>query len=143
MTIPALDPKQKKFSSSTLRTFTGKIKKGSPKFWAFLTRHDNFLDEARVQTWKITLQSDHITKKQVRNAFKLTFCKHLDAVIRDKILTLLTKKTIFNVQIEKAYSGQNSDWYTDPHCNSCQTVRQKYQKPSSMPWLTVNLSRML
>ena len=29
--------------------------------------------------------------------------KHFDAEIRDKILRLLTKKTIFNAQIERAY----------------------------------------
>ena len=48
MTIPALDPKPLKYSSSSLRTFTGKIKKGSQKFRALLTREDDFKDETKV-----------------------------------------------------------------------------------------------
>ena len=67
MTIPALDLKPNIFSSSSMRTFTGKIKKGSSKFWAFLTRHDNFLDEARVKAWKTILKSELLTEKLVRN----------------------------------------------------------------------------
>ena len=103
MTIPALDTKPLKYSSSSLRTFTGKIIRGSQKFRAILTRKDDFIDDASVQSWRNTLQSEHITKLQVRNAFKLTSWKHFDAEIRDKILRFLTKKTIFNAQIERAY----------------------------------------
>ena len=72
MTIAALDPKPLKYSSSSLRTFTGKIKNGSRRFRALLTREDDFLDEAKVQSWRATLRSEHITKQQVRNAYKLT-----------------------------------------------------------------------
>ena len=72
MTIPALDPKPLKYSSSSLRTFTSKIKRGSQKFRALLTREDDFIDDARLQSWTATLHSEHITKLQVRNAFKLT-----------------------------------------------------------------------
>ena len=100
MTIPL------KYSSSSLRTFTGKIKRGSQKCRALLTRDDDFIDDARVQSWRATLHSELITKQQVRNAFKLTSWKHFDAEIRNKILRLLTKKTIFNAQIERAYPGQ-------------------------------------
>ena len=106
MTNPALDPKPLKYSSSSLRTFTGKIKRGSQKFRALLTRDDDFIDDARVQSQRATLHSEHISKTQVRNGFKLTSWKHFDAEIRDKILRLLTKKTIFNAQIERAYPGQ-------------------------------------
>ena len=81
MTIPALDPKPLKYSSSSLRTFTGKIKRGSQKFRALLTR-----DDARVQSWRATLHSEHISKIQVRNAFKLTSWKHFDAEIRENTL---------------------------------------------------------
>ena len=113
MTIPALDLKPFKYSSSSLRTFTGKIK----KCMSLLTREDDFLDETKVQSWKTTLHSEHIAKQQVRNAFKQTTCKHLDAEIRDKILKLLTKKTIFNAILERAYTDQKPDWY--PHCHTC------------------------
>ena len=89
MTIPALDPEPFKYSSSSLRTFTGKIKQGSQKFCSILTRDDDFLDETKVQSWKLTLQSEHSSKQQIRNAFK-----HMDAEIRDKIFKLLTKKTV-------------------------------------------------
>ena len=64
------------------------------------------MDEARVQAWRTTLHNEHIDKKQVRNDFKLTSCKHLDAEIRDKILKLITRKTLFIAQIERAYSGE-------------------------------------
>ena len=93
MTIPALDPKPVKYSSSSLRTFTGKIKKGSQKFRALLTRDDDFIGDAKVEAWKATLQIEHNTKAQVRNAFKLTSWKHFDAELRDKLLRLLTMKT--------------------------------------------------
>ena len=49
--------------------------------------------------------------------------KHFDAEIRDKILRLLTKKTIFNAQIERAYPGQKPQWYTDPYCHTCKIER--------------------
>ena len=55
MTVPALDPKPYNYSSLSLRTFTEKIKKGSQKFRALLTREDDFLDEAKVQSWQATL----------------------------------------------------------------------------------------
>ena len=48
MTIQALDPKPLKYSSSSLRRFTGKIKRGSQKFRTLLTREDDFIDDARV-----------------------------------------------------------------------------------------------
>ena len=40
MTIPALDPKPTKYSSSTLRTFKEKINKGSQEFRTLLTREE-------------------------------------------------------------------------------------------------------
>ena len=89
MTIPVLDPKPFKYSPSSIRIFNGKIKKGSQKFHALLTRDDDCLDETKVQSWKITLQSERSSKQQIRNAFK-----HMDAEIRDKIFKLLTKKTV-------------------------------------------------
>ena len=125
MTIPALDPKPLKYYSSSLRTFTSKIKKGSQKFRALLTRDVDFIDDARVEAWRATLHSEHITKSQVRNAFKLTSWKHFDAEIRDKILRLLTKKTIFNAQVERAYPGQKPQWYTDPYCHTCKTEKNE------------------
>ena len=106
MTIPALDTKPLKYSSSSLRTFTGKIKKGSQKFRAILTRNADFIDETKLDAWKATLHSELITKAQLRNAFKLTCWKHYDAELKDKLLRLLTKKTIFNAQVERAYPGQ-------------------------------------
>ena len=48
--------------------------------------------DSKVQSWRATLHSEHITKLQVGNAFKLTSWKHFDAEIRDKILKFLTKK---------------------------------------------------
>ena len=78
MIITALDPKPTKYSSSTLRTFTGKIKKGSQKFRALLTREDDFMDEARIYVWWTTLHNEHIDKKQVSKAFKATSCKRKD-----------------------------------------------------------------
>ena len=90
-----------------------------------LTRDDDFIDDARVEAWRATLHSEHITKSQVRNAFKLTSWKHFDAEIRDKILRLLTKKTIFNAQVERAYPGQKPQWYTDPYCHTCKTEKNE------------------
>jgi hypothetical protein len=49
VTIPALDPKPVKYSSSSLRTFTGRIKKGSQKCRALLTRDDDFIGDAKVE----------------------------------------------------------------------------------------------
>ena len=123
MTIPALDSKPLKYSSSSLRTFTGKIKKGSQKFRAVLTRHADFIDEPKLDAWKATLQSEHITRTQLRNAFKLTTWKHYDAELKDKLLRLLTKKTTFNSQVERAYPGQKPHWYTDPYCHTCKTEK--------------------
>jgi hypothetical protein len=79
MTIPALDPKPLKYSSSSRRTFTGKIKKDSHKCRALLTRYDDFIDDAEVEAWRATLHSEQINKAQVRNAFKLTSWKHFYA----------------------------------------------------------------
>ena len=81
------------------------------------------LDPNPIQSWKATLHSELITKQQVRNAYRLTTCKHPDAEIRDIILKFLTKKTICNAQIERAYPDHKPDWYTDPYCHTCKTER--------------------
>ena len=62
-----------------------------------------------------TLHTEYITKLQLRNAYRLTNWKHFDAEIMNTILKFLTKKIIFNAQIERANSNQKPD--TDPYCH--------------------------
>ena len=69
-------------------------------------------------------------RKQVRNAFELTSCKHLDVEIKDKTLKL-------NAQIERAYPGEKPDWNTDPYCFSGKT-ESELQIPETLYHTLVN-----
>ena len=114
MTIPALDPKPLKYSSSSLRTFTGKIKKGSQKFHALLTREDDFLDET-MESYTPQLAHHQTTSEECIQAHQLETpgCRE-----KGQNPKFLTKKNIFNTQIERAYPDQKPDWYTDPYCHT-------------------------
>ena len=66
-----------------------------------------------VESWKTSLENEHITEEGVRNAYKLAQWKVFDAEIRDYILKFLCRKTLFNCQMDRVYPNQKPDWYAD------------------------------
>ena len=119
MTLPTLNPTPPKHSSSTLKALTSKIDKGSQKYRQILTKSDDFVTEGRLNSWKEALNNNNITKESLRSAFKLTQWKLFDADTKDYILKFLTRKTIFNNQVERAYPNVKPEWFTDIYCHSC------------------------
>ena len=47
------------------------------------------------------------------------------------MIRLLTRKTLFNNQVEHIYPNIKSDWYVDPYCHACREVRG-VQVPESL-----------
>ena len=119
MTFPTLNPNPPKNSSSTLKALASKIEKGSQKYRQILTKNTDFITANRVESWREALDNNNITEEHLRNAFKLAQWKHFDAETRDYILKFLTRKTIFNTQVDRAYTNVKPDWFTDIYCHTC------------------------
>ena len=103
MTLPTLNPNPPKNSSSTLKTLASKIQKGSQKYRQILTKDTDFITTNRLESWREALENENITTEHLRNAFKLAQWKHFDAGTKDYMLKFLTRKTLFNTQVERAY----------------------------------------
>ena len=102
MTIPALNTKPTMYSSSTLRTFTGKIKKGSQNSGLFSPeKMTSWMKQESTYGGQLSTMN---TLAKNRSA-KLSKLHPVNAKIRDKHLNLITRKTIFNDQIKRAYPG--------------------------------------
>ena len=119
MTLPTLNPIPPKHSSSTLKALASKIDKGSQKYSEILTKINDFITDDRLNSWREALNNNNITKDSLRSAFKLTQWKLFDAETKDYILKFLTRKTIFNNQVERAYPNVKPEWFTDIYCHSC------------------------
>ena len=74
----------------------GKIKKGREKFRGILTRKQDFVTREMINKWNKALHTDLVTEVVIRNAYKMFHIKEFKAQERDKILKLLTRKTLFN-----------------------------------------------
>ena len=72
-----------------------------------------------MESWREALENNNITEEHLRNAFKLAQWKHFDAETRDYILKFLTRKTIFNTQVDRTYPNVKPDWFTDIYCHTC------------------------
>ena len=119
MTLPTMNPIPPKNSSSTLKALASKIDKGSQKYRQILTKNTDFITASRLDSWKEALDNNNITRDNLRDAFKLSQWKHFDAETKDYILKFLTRKTIFNTQVEGAYPNVKPDWFTDVYSHTC------------------------
>ena len=115
-----LDGNPIKYSSSSVRNMTMKIKKGSKPFRKIFEKTHDFLTEERLNRWREATRNMEITEENLRRAYKLVTCKYFSASQKDKLLKLLCRKTLYNNQIEHAYpSGVYPDWYTTKFCKNC------------------------
>ena len=98
-----LDSNPPRFSSSSVKNMTMKIKKGSKPFRKVLEKTYDFLTGDRLDRWRQASKNNNISEENLRKAFKMISCKHFNAKQKDKILKFLCRKTIYNNQVEHVY----------------------------------------
>ena len=116
-----LDGNPPRFSSSSVKNMTMKIKRGSKPFRKVLEKTYDFLTADRLERWRRATRNMTISEENLRKAFKLISCKHFNAKQKDRILKFLCKKTIYNNQVEHVFvdQGQYPEWYESKYCNNC------------------------
>ena len=116
-----LDSNPPRFSSSSVKNMTMKIKKGSKPFRKVLEKTYDFLTGDRLDRWRRASKNNNISEENLRKAFKMISCKYFNAKQKDKILKFLCKKTIYNNQVENAFADpeQYPEWFVSKYCNNC------------------------
>ena len=115
-----LDEHPPKFSSASLKALTRKITKGSKPYRKVLERRHDFLSEEKLQQWREATKEPTLTMESLRHAFKMISCKYLSANQKENILRLLSRKTLYNNQIEKIYpNGDYPEWFVSKYCQKC------------------------
>ena len=122
-TAPLLYPNPTKYSSSNVTNLMDKIKKGSNKFRKVLTRNQDFISGPMMDKWKKTLENENLDQETIRNCFKIIHWKEFTAKERDKILKLITRKTLFNCQHKHVFLNQpRPEWAKEDYCWECKEV---------------------
>ena len=115
-----LDENPPKFSSASIKALIRKIEKGSKQFRKVLERKYDFLSQEKLQQWKVAIREPSLTLDSLRHAFKMVSCKYLNANQKEIILRLLSRKTLYNNQVEKIYpNGNYPDWFISKYCQNC------------------------
>ena len=116
-----LDSLPIKFSSSSAKTLTMKIKKGSKPYRKVFDKTHDFLTEEKLNKWREATKNMEITEENLRRAYKLVSCKYFSAKQKDRLLKLLSRKTLYNNQIEHAFghTGNYPEWYVSKFCKNC------------------------
>jgi hypothetical protein len=65
-TAPLLHSRPPKNSFSNIENFMGKIKKGSNKFRKVLTKNQDFITPARMNSWKNRLENDELDEETLQ-----------------------------------------------------------------------------
>ena len=84
-----------------------------------MTRKQDFVTREMVNNWNKALKTDQVTEETIRNAYKMFHIKEFTAQERDKILKLLTRKTLFNNQQKKVFPNLRPDWAKEDYCWEC------------------------
>ena len=114
-----LDSNPIKFSSSSAKTLTMKITKGSKPFRKVFDKKHDFLTEEKLNKWREATRNMDVTEENLRKAYKLVSCKYFSAKQKDRLLKLLCRKTLYNNQIEHAMPGNYPEWYVSKFCKNC------------------------
>ena len=116
-----LDSNPIKYSSSSAKTLTMKIKKGSKPFRKVFDKTHDFLTEDKLNKWREATKNMEITEDNLRRAYKLVSCKYFSAKQKDRLLKLLSRKTLYNNQVEHAFgqTGNYPEWYVSKFCKNC------------------------
>ena len=122
-TIPLLNPKPPKFSSSQTHALFHKIKKGSSPYRKVLDRNIDFLTTTRLVAWRKATGDNTVIIETMRNTFKLTNQNYILASDHDALVRFLTRKTTMNYQNHKIYPIQadRPEWAHRLNCWSCET----------------------
>ena len=91
-----LYPTSLRYSSSNISNLMGIIKKGSQKFRKVLTKNQDFITTSKIEKCKKILECNELEEDTLRNAFKMVHWKEFTAPQKDKILKMMTRKTLFN-----------------------------------------------
>jgi hypothetical protein len=120
-TIPCLDTRPPKYSSSNVENMMSKIKKGSKSYRKILTRQQDFITAARLNSWKTTLEDDELDTETLRKCFKLVHSKDFTSDQKDTMIGVLTRKTLFNNQHKYLYPAgiERPTWAEEDFCWDC------------------------
>jgi hypothetical protein len=120
-TVPVLDARPPKYSSSNIENLMSKIKRGSKNFRKVLTRHQDFITTARLNSWKTTLDNDELDKETLRKCFKLIHNKDFTSDQKDTMISVLTRKRLFNNQHKYLYPAGmvRPAWAEEDFCWDC------------------------
>ena len=79
------------------------IEKGLKYYLISLNRASDFLTADPLEGWKRLMEDPNMTKNDLRRAYKIAQSKIFSGKQRDTIFKLLTRKTMFNNQIQNLY----------------------------------------
>ena len=124
--VPLLNPRPPKHSSSNTLELYKRTKKGSKAYRRILDRDINFITNTRVNSWKKTLNWQGVTKDLLNKTFKGINHPDLTAGDNDALVRFFTKKTSFNYQNHKSHPDQATrpEWAHRLGCWACETQLQ-------------------
>ena len=118
-TIPLVSHTQPRYTYSCLNSQFKAIKRGSRVFRKTLSKYDDFINDSKVERWKVKAADQTLTKEDVRRLFKYTTSNLLHAPQKDVLLRFLTNKTLLNTQVPKAYPTP-PEWFSSTNCKYCE-----------------------
>ena len=104
--IPLLNPKPPKYSSSQTNALFHKTKKGSSMYRKILDRDLDFITASRLKSWRKTTGDPTLELETIRNTFKSIKYSDIPATDHDALVRFYLRKTTFNCENHKVYSNQ-------------------------------------
>lgn len=148
--IPAKNQNLPEYTIENLNQLFSRTKKGSKIFRSIFNKSNDIEVAARIKSWQKTLSEDDINEETIRNAFKTVSWTALGNDICDSRLRLITRKTLFNNQIERAHEklADKPIWTKTRHCERCQAAGQLETEDllhamNTCQTLNINLTRVL
>jgi hypothetical protein len=120
--IPLLNPKPPKYSSSQTNAKFHKIKKGSSIYRRILYRDLDLITSTRQKSWRKTTRDHTVEMETIRNTFKSINYSDIPASDHDALVRFYLRKTTFNWQNHKIYPNQATrpEWAHRLNCWSCE-----------------------
>jgi hypothetical protein len=117
-TIPLLNPKPPKFSSSQTHALFHKIKKGSSPYRKVLDRNIDFITPKRLAAWRKVTGDNTVSEEALRKNFKLTNQNDIPAGDHDALVRFLTRKTTMNCQNHNVFpiQAERPEWAHSLNC---------------------------
>ena len=127
-TIPLMNPKPPKYSSSTLENLVSKTKKGRKNFRKILSRCKDFITTKLINNWG--KNSWWWVIKWKWTIFKIPNIDLFDVNEKDIIYRLINQKTVFNCKHQYLYpNGQDRpDWAMEDYGWACRNSRDENNK---------------